>query len=166
MLQVKAAARVTRLFKDELPCEQKTYATRSTAAPRNTELFGSATQQPGSERLIMKKSDLRNKGAMTNLAVSLLWQDDGEWWNAKITQASANGTACGHVVLLDVRHDMHMCSCICKYRYELCRGQQVSVHGCIYHLLFVHPSSVPQTCTCKHSVLLVYELQCNPVVCT
>ena len=69
MLQVKAAARVTRLFKDELPCEQKTYATRSTAAPRNTELFGSATQQPGSERLIMKKSDLCNKGAMTNLVV-------------------------------------------------------------------------------------------------
>jgi len=36
----------------------------------------------------MKKADLRHRQAMRGLAVELLWQDDGNWWPATITQAS------------------------------------------------------------------------------
>ena len=84
---------MTSLFKDELlSVERTTYCTRSTAPSRDLELFGTETQQAGTARLIMKKSDLRNKGAMIKLAVQVLWQDDGTWWPAKIAQASSAST--------------------------------------------------------------------------
>lgn len=65
------------------------YATRaSQAVSRDQALFGIPYQQPGLERLVMKKSDLRNKQAMRGLAVDLLWQEDGQWWPATITQVN------------------------------------------------------------------------------
>lgn len=65
------------------------YATRaSQPVSRDHVLFGSPFQQPGLERLVMKKSDLRNKQAMRGLAVDLLWQEDGQWWSATITQVN------------------------------------------------------------------------------
>ena len=83
-----AAARVTNLFAEELPSEKRMYATRaSQPVARDRTLFGNPTQQPGLERLVMKKPDLRNKQAMRGLAVELLWQEDGQWWPATITQA-------------------------------------------------------------------------------
>lgn len=65
------------------------YATRaSQPVSRDPALFGSPFQQPGLERLVMKKSDLRNKQAMRGLAVDLLWQEDDQWWPATITQVN------------------------------------------------------------------------------
>lgn len=81
------AARVTNLFAEELPLEKRMYATRaSQAVSRDHALFGIQFQQPGLERVVMKKSDLRNKQAMRGLAVDLLWQEDDQWWPATITQ--------------------------------------------------------------------------------
>ena len=84
-----AAARVTKLFAEELPSEKRAYATRACQpVARDCSLFGIPTQQPGLERLVMKKTDLRNKQAMRGLAVELLWQEDGQWWPATITQVT------------------------------------------------------------------------------
>ncbi|DBA85634.1 TPA: hypothetical protein ACH3X1_005211 [Trebouxia sp. C0004] len=81
------AARITRLFAEELPTEKKTYATRATQAViRDSSLFGVPTAHEGLERLVMKKADLRHRQAMRGLAVELLWQDDGNWWPATIIQ--------------------------------------------------------------------------------
>lgn len=72
-----------------MPTEKKAYATRATQPViRDSSLFGVPTAQEGLERLVMKKADLRHRQAMRGLAVELLWQDDGNWWPATITQAS------------------------------------------------------------------------------
>ena len=94
-MQAAAAARVTKLFAEELPSEKRMYATRaSQPVSRDRTLFGIPTQQPGLERLVMKKTDLRNKHAMRGLAVELLWQEDGEWWPATITQVKLHCLPC------------------------------------------------------------------------
>lgn len=84
------AARITRLFAEELPSEKKTYFTRaSEPTVRDCSLFGIPTYQQGLQRLVMKRNDLRHKHAMRGLAVELLWQDDGQWWPATVTQVRA-----------------------------------------------------------------------------
>lgn len=81
------AARITRLFAEELPTEKKAYATRATQPViRDSSLFGVTTAHEGLERLVMKKADLKHRQAMRGLVVELLWQDDGNWWPATITQ--------------------------------------------------------------------------------
>ena len=86
MLQA-AAARVKQLFAEELGSEPKGYATRaSQPLSRDCALFGVPTYQPGMERVVMKKIDLKHRSGMRGLAVELLWQEDGQWWPAPITQ--------------------------------------------------------------------------------
>ena len=98
VMQATAAARVTKLFAEELPSEKRMYATRATqAAPRDCTLFGVPIPQPGMERLVIKKSDLRHRQGMQGLAVELLWQEDGQWWPATITQVQ-NPMACTQLV--------------------------------------------------------------------
>lgn len=86
-IRLQATARVTQLFSEELRAQKRTNATRASHPPtRDYTLFGAPSQQHGLERLLLKKSDLRNKFAMRGLAVELLWQEDGTWWPATITQ--------------------------------------------------------------------------------
>ncbi|KAL0042832.1 hypothetical protein WJX79_001063 [Trebouxia sp. C0005] len=86
----ETAARITRLFAEELPTEKKAYATRATQPViRDCSLFGVPMAQEGLERLVMQKADLRHRHAMRGLAVELLWQDDANWWPATITQIDA-----------------------------------------------------------------------------
>ncbi|KAA6421467.1 MAG: hypothetical protein FRX49_08411 [Trebouxia sp. A1-2] len=66
----ETAARITRLFAEELPTEKKAYATRATQPViRDCSLFGVPMAQEGLERLVMQKADLRHRHAMRGLAI-------------------------------------------------------------------------------------------------
>lgn len=67
--------------------------------------------EPGLERLIMKRIDLRNRQAMAGLSVELLWQDDGQWWPATITQACLLVNFDQYTAL----HDQQLSTMHCSY---------------------------------------------------